>query len=219
MEIKQFKEKYDQKKINEIEKEIRQSNELSLEARKTAIFTLRYLEVTGRYKENAIYRKSSFKEYLIGQFCIRETTYRESFRAFDKFGEASIKYGVGLISKVFRECGTKKERQVIEEIQKAEKASKVPILKSKIETIIQKHAKPSPPAKPGYKTLYVSEAKQHEITKKRLREAVQELRLAKEQIEKLKATILKMKPVQNMMETIAPFFNSKEKMQIEKRAG
>lgn len=205
MKIKEFRKKYDRKKINEIEKEIKTSNELSLEARKTAIFALRYLEVTGRYKENSVYRKSNFKEYLLGYFCIRETTYRESFRAFDKFDEATVKYGVGLISKVLRECGTQKEKQVIEEIQKADKALKAPIQKAKIETIIQKYAKPTPPAKPGYKALYVAEVRSHERTKEQYTEALRELKEARKQIEKLKNTVMELRPVKDMMDAIAPF--------------
>lgn len=188
-----LEKKYSGKKISEIEKEITAKNELSLEARKTAIFALRYLETTGRYKENPTYKKSSFADYLMGYHAIRETTYREAFRAFDKFEAETVKYGVGLISKILKVCGAKKERQVIEEIKKTDEALKNPIQRDRIKIIINKHAKPTPAAKPGYKALYVAEMRKHEVTRRRYKEALADLKEAKRQIEKLKETVLKMK--------------------------
>lgn len=193
MKFSTLGKKYKGKKIGEIEKEITTKNELSLEARKTAIFALRYLEITGRYKENPTYKKSSFTDYLMGYFAIRETTYRDAFRAFDKFESETVKYGVGLISKILRTCGAKKEKQVIEEIKKTDLALKNPIQRDKIKTIIDKHAKPTPPAAPGYKTLYAAEVRRHKVTQSRYREALDELNQAKAQIEKLRATVLKLK--------------------------
>jgi hypothetical protein len=131
--------------LNVIEKETKEKQILSLEASKKTIFALRHLEVTGRWKENPVYRKSSFKEYLLGFHNIREDNYRDSFRAFDRFEKETMKYGIGIISKIFRECGTKKERQVLDEIQKAERKLKNPIKKDKIETIIQKYARRNKP--------------------------------------------------------------------------
>lgn len=193
MKFSTLERKYKGKKINEIEKEVTASNELSLEARKTAIFALRYLEITGRYKENPTYKKSSFADYLMGYYAMRENTYRESFRAFDKFEDETVKYGVGLISKIFRACGAKKERKVIDEIKKTDLALKNPIQRSKIKTIIAKYAKPTPPAKPGYKALYVAERRKHEVTQQRYKETLIELKEAREQIKKLKATVLKLR--------------------------
>jgi len=193
MNFSTLEKKYKGKKINEIEKEIIAKNQLSLEARKSAIFALRYLETTGRYKENPTYKKSSFTDYLMGYFAIRETTYRDAFRAFDKFEDETVKYGVGLISKVLRTCGAKKEKRVIEEIKKADKALKNPIQRDKIKTIINKYAKPTPPTKPGYKALYVAERRLTERLTAQLKDALAVNARLVARVEKLKATVLKLK--------------------------
>jgi len=188
-----MKKEFEKMTIVEIENEIREKNRLSLEMRGKAVLLLLQLRNSGRYKENPLYRKSSFENYLLGVFNIRYTTFLESARAYEKYPKESAKYGVGLVAKVHRACGVLKECKVIEEINAADKAAKTPLKRDKIEAIIQKYAKPTPPAKPGYKTLYVAEAKAHERTKEMYKVSQADLKQAREQIEKLKATILDLK--------------------------
>ena len=215
--LDELKGKYDSKKINQIEKEIKDSNELSLEARKTSIFALAYLKHSSRYKENPVYKKSSFANYLLGRYNIRYNTFDESFRSFDKFEAESIKYGVGLVAKVSRICGTKKQKQVLDEINQTSKSLKNPIQKAKIETIIDKYAKPKTATKPSYKALYAAEVKQHDITKMRYKEVSQALKEAKAQIEKLKATVLELRPLREMKKAMLPFIS--ESKMTEHRVG
>ena len=113
---------------------------------------------------------------------------------------------------MFRACGHEKERQAIKEIKETAKSLKTPIQKARIEAIIQKHAKhPEAPKKVGYKTLYLAEVKQHGITKDQYKDALQELKAARKQIEKLKATVLELKPLRGMKEAILPFIVPEEK--------
>jgi len=206
MDLKQLKKKYGEKKINEVEKEVRESNELSLEARKTAIFALRYLEATVRYKENKVYGKSSFKNYLLGQFNIREATYRESLRAFTKFEEPTKKYGVGLIAKVSRECGAAKETQVIKEIVEKDKSLKTPIQKDQINQIIAKHAKPKSQYK-SYQALYNESQRDIERYKTIISDQKALIAEQAEQIERLKATVTELRA---MKAAIMPFMGNEK---------
>lgn len=185
--------KWDKMTIEEIEGEIKGHKVSSLEAMMKATEALDYLRMTGRFKENKLYRKSNFEGYLMGMFNTRLNTHMENARAFGKHPAESLKYGAGLVSKIHRACGAIKEKKVLEEIVEADKKAKTPIKRSKIEAIIQKYAKPTPPATPQYKALYVAEMKAHERTKEQYQEAVQELKQARKQIEKLKATILNLK--------------------------
>ena len=206
-----LKEKYDGKSINEIEKEVKLNKTLSLKAKKVVTFALLYLRNSGRYKENPMYRKSSFENYLLGFHNIRINTFMEDARAFSKFEKESLKYGVGLVSKIHRKCGAKKEKMVLAEIKEAEKSLKTPIKRSKIEIIIQKHTAPKAPlVKQDYKKLYADEVRCHEITKQKYADVAQELKKAKEQIEKLKATVLELRPLRDMKKAILPFISSDE---------
>jgi len=184
---------YEKKTIKEIEGSIKENNQLSLEARRDAIFALAYLEYSGRHKENPMYRKSNFESYLRGVYNIRMNTYRDAKRSFMKYEAETVKYGVGLVSKIYRTCGAMQEQKVLDDIQATEKGLKSPIKCDKIESIIQKYAKPLPPAKPGYKMLYINEMKQHQITKDLYKEALLELKEAMARIEKLKSTIFKLR--------------------------
>lgn len=206
--IEKLNKQYSNKKIGDIEKEIKASNVLSLEARKEATFALLYLKHSSRYKENPVYRKSSFESYLIGCHNIRPKTFAETVRGFDLFDEETKRYGIGLVSKVARKCGKKNQKQVLAEIQKADSNLKNPIQRAKIETIIEKHARPELP-KNNYKTMYFNEVRQHEATKERYKDVVSELKAAKKQIEKLQATVLELRPLREMKEAIKPFMATK----------
>ena len=131
---------YDGKKIEEIETEITGKHDLLIETQKDMIFALSSLKMTNRYKENPLYRESSFKEYLLGMFNMRENNFYEMERAFIQFPKEARLYGVGLVAKVRRKCGAKKERAVFAEIAIMQGTLKTPIKREKIESIIEKHA-------------------------------------------------------------------------------
>lgn len=190
------KTKYDSMTIVEIEKEIQDNRELSIEAKKEAIKALCVLRSTGRYKENPVYKKSSFENYLMGQFNIRYNTFQEEARAFKFFPEETVKYGVGLVAKIHRVCGAKNEIAAIREIKAADNKTKAPIQRIKIEEIIQKHStRPVKDEKKNYKQLYLEEVQRHEVLKEKHREALEELKEARVQIGKLKRTVVDMKRV------------------------
>ena len=77
MTKEQLKKRYDGKKIEQIEGEIRDSRSLSYEGQREMIFALSYLRTSGRHKENTLYRESSFEVYLKGQFNMRLGTFME----------------------------------------------------------------------------------------------------------------------------------------------
>jgi len=195
MDLKQIIKQYEKKTIVEIEKDIKTSIESSLESRKDVTFALYHLKTSGRFKENPLYKKSSFASYLEGVYNIREGSFNESVRAFLTFPKESVKYGVGLVSKIHRKCGSSKEKQVLKEIKEKEKSLKTPIKRGQIAKIITQHAKPSPPAKPAYKSLYENELRMHQVLKERYHDVSTELVAAKEQIEKLKKTIIGLRAI------------------------
>ena len=201
-----LKQRYDGKKIGEIEGEIKTNHNLSIEGQREMTFALTYLRITGRYKENPLYRESSFAAYLIGQYNMREATFMERERAFLHFYDETKRYGVGLVAKVHRLCGAKKEAVVFKAIKKAEDALQTPIKQEKIESIIIAHA-PPPKEKPirvDWEEKYNREYAAHQETKHQLLEA-------KDQIEKLKKTVLELTPLRLMKAAIMPFL-------LEKRA-
>ena len=203
MTKEQLKKKYDGKKIGEIEREIEQNRGISFEARRAMIEAISYLKTSSRFKENSQYLKSSFETYLKGQYNMRLGTFLENERAVIHYPEVAKRYGIGLVAKVYRECGPKKEATVFREIKAL--GDKGPVKQARIETIITKHS-PAPRIKPpviDWHPKYEAEAKAHRETKKLLIEA-------KKQIEKLKATVIELMPLRDMRAAIEPFMERPE---------
>lgn len=183
-------EKYDGITISELESKIEKLHILSREHQKEMYECLEYLRMTGRFKENPRYKKSSFWEYLEDRFTIREGTYRENIRAFTKFPEYALEYGVGMVSKIDRVCGGMKVEKVMSEINKEATEHKTPLTRAKIESIIQKH-RIAPKIKKkdtDWKAMYEHEKATHEQTKEALRVAMKRIGELNEQIAKLKVT-------------------------------
>ncbi|MBC8438176.1 MAG: hypothetical protein H8D87_00615 [Deltaproteobacteria bacterium] len=187
-----LKKKYENQTIGQIEKQVKSDLEKSIDARKDAILTIYYLKTSSRYKENPLYAKSSFKVYLGDVYMMRENSFNESVTAFLNYPKESARWSVGLVSKVRRDCGAKKEKEVFKEIKQKEKDLKTPIKREQIQKIIESHTNPKVKGdkKPEYKTLYTNELRAHQATKERLTETINELKSARDQIEKLKITIL-----------------------------
>ena len=187
------KEDYDKMTIGDIEAEIKFHHSNSVEEKKKFIFGLQYLKHTGRFRENPVYKKSSFANYLLGEYNMRINSFEESARAFSKYPEESEKYGVGMIAKIRRQCGVKKEKEVIEEIKKTDNQIKARIRRDKIDEIIKRNSKKIPPQKATYKELYMTEKYMHERTLERYRDVLQQLKEANAQIQKLKTTIISLR--------------------------
>lgn len=194
--------------IKEIEIKIEELRLLSRENQKEMYEYLEYLRMTNRYKENALYKKSSFWEYLEDRFTIREATYRGNVRAFTKFPQDAKKFGVGLISKIDKVCGSIKIGDVLSEIHKEINEHKKPISRKKITNIILKHklSTKTKEKSPNWKMLYENEKAAHERTKEDLKTLMNENKELKEQNEKLKVTA-------QMTHDIRKIVNSNSKMQ------
>ena len=182
-------QKYDGITISELEGKIEKLHILSREHQKEMYECLEYLRMTGRYKENPRYKKSSFWMYLEDRFTIREGSYRGNVRAFTKFPKYTLEYGVGMVSKIDRLCGGMKVDKVISEIQQEATSHKTPLSRDKMESIIQKYRSvKNKKEKPDWKTMYEHEKAAHETTKEALRFAMKKIKELNEQIEKLKVT-------------------------------
>lgn len=195
MEKKEEKKvtKYDGIRIEELEAQIEKLHILSREHQKEMYECLEYLRHTGRYKENAHYKKSSFWVYLEDRFTMREGTYRENVRAFIKFPVYTIEYGVGMVAKIDRLCGGMRVDKVISEIQREAAARKTPMTRKNMEIIIQKNRK-TPKIKreiTDWKAMYEAEKSAHNKTKEALKIAVATVKELNDQIEKLKVTAQK----------------------------
>ena len=198
MTKQELEKKYEGKKIGEIEAEIGKNQDLSFDAQKRMTLALSYLRITNRYKENPQYKNSTFETYLKGQFNMRLGTFLEKERAIIRFPEEAKKYGIGLVAKVKRVVGAKKESAVFKEIKESQ--GKLPIKQAKIEAIIQKYAPAKEKKAPAvnWKMKYDLEVLAHMETKTALQ-------TAKAQIEKLKATVLELRPLRDMKAAIMPF--------------
>ena len=199
MTREELKQRYDTKKIGEIEKEIEKNRGTSFKAQQEMTFALAYLKMSGRFKENPQYKKSSFETYLLGQVNMRLGTFRENERAIMHYPEVAKKYGIGLVAKIHRKCGAPKEAEVFKEIYHAQGDSKS-INQAKIESIVVKH---TPPQKAkiqpvDWKTLYHKELEAH-------RETTKLLSAARAQIEKLKKTVVEFRLLRALKAAIEPF--------------
>jgi len=116
-------------------KTLKESNVLSLEARKDFIFALRHLQITDRWKENPTYRKSSFKKFLLNRYNMKYKTFRKELRAFGKYEKEIFKYGLGTVLKIIKKG--RKAPHIFDTIQKAELKLIKPIRADRIETIIK----------------------------------------------------------------------------------
>lgn len=183
--------KYDGIPLQEIETKIESLYTSSRESQKEMYEMLDYLRMTKRFKENTVYSKSTFEDYLEDRFTIRMKTFRENVMAFSKHPEAAVSLGVGVVSKIRRLCGTTKTKKVIDEIQKAGENRKTPLPRANIETIIRKNADPKKLEKrqhSDWKAMYEYELSMHEKTKESLRHAMARVKELEGQVERLKMT-------------------------------
>lgn len=190
--IEQLKKQYNPKPIKEIENEAKKSQAQAKQLQEKMIEILFYLERTQRFKENPVYQKSTFREYLSFEFGMRFSTYHETRLALINFPELSKKYSPQLYRAIKTKCGADEVPRVVEEIKeeekkkaKVKKAGKLP--REAIQEIIDRHKKPAPPpvVKPSVRDLEIKLITVQESEKKLLKILDQKDR----QIEKLKARV------------------------------
>ena len=133
------KSKYEKTTIGDLERQVEEQNRLARGAQKEMIEILIYIKTSGRWKENKRYERATFNTYIFDRFSIRPGTFMEMQAAFVKFPEQSIEYGVGLVSRVIRECGRVKAKAVLNELDETKGKLKTELKRAKIEQIIQKH--------------------------------------------------------------------------------
>lgn len=191
------KNKFDKFSINELETKVEESAKESRDAIKMQIEVLFYLKTTGRYKENKRYEKSRFYDYVEDRFNIRQGTYMEMQMAYIKFPKETREFGVGVVSRVMRDCGAVKAKSVLEKLNTAQETSKTILKRAKIEGIIQSNAKPKPIKKESmdWKAMYEREKAAHESTRQSLRVALEKVKELEEQITKLKVTAEKVNSI------------------------
>lgn len=193
--------KYDGMTISELESDVEKFHLSSREFQKEMFERLEYLRMTNRYKENLRYKTSSFWMYLEDRFTIRENTYRENVRAYSKFPEYTLEYGVGLVSKVNRVCGPMKVEKVMSEIRDMAANRKTPLSRGKMETIIKKHATPQiKKTITDWKAMYEAEKLAHDRTKEALKVAMKTVKERDEQIERLKVTAQKVTRIRKIFD-------------------
>lgn len=175
----------DKKPIAEIERIIESHKESSRQAQLKMYESLEYLRTTSRYKENKAYTKSTFWTYIEDRYNIRPTTYRESVKAYLKYPDEAIHYGVGLVSKVLRQCGTLKAKSVFLQI-----LAKDTMKRPDIEKIIAKNMSSAKIEKNyvDWRAMYEAEKAAHGRTR-------EELNMALKKINELTAQVRKMKPI------------------------
>lgn len=201
MEEKELEGKYSSICINDLEKKIDSLKTVSRESQKEMYECLEYLRMSNRFKENATYKNSSFWKYLDDRHGIREGTYRDHVRAYSKFDEYAVKYGIGLIAKIDRVCGGMAVEKVVSEIQKESESRKTPIPRAKIESIIhrfEKKPRRKKEAKPDWKNLYMTEKRAHDLTKTALKTAMERIKELNEQVAKLKVTAGKVSEIKKI---------------------
>jgi hypothetical protein len=198
--------KFGKMNIGEIEGKIRKLSLMSKENQFEMYRYLEYLRMSERYKENPQYKKSSFWQYVQDMFNILQNTYRENVFAFFKFPEHTKQYGVGLITKIQRECGKLKVDTVIAEIKKEAELRKKPFPRNKIDEVILRYRSPDKkkPEKVDWKALYEHERIAHENTKKALKDAMMRIKELNEQIAKLKESAKKLHQIKTFIKEEIP---------------
>lgn len=193
---------YDTLSITDLERKVVELSTLSRESMREMYVLLEYLRTSSRYKENPSYKKATFWQYIEDIFTIREGTYRENSRAFTKFPEYAVEYGVGIVAKIDKLCGGAKVSKVIDEIKRENISHKKPLSRSSVENIIQKYRATPKISKTitDWKSMYEAEKLAHDETRKSLKISVARVNELNAQILKLKATAEKFVSIRSICE-------------------
>ena len=170
-------------------------------AQKEMIGVLLYLKVTGRYKENKRYERATFYQYIEDRFNIRKGTYMEMQRAFAKFPQETVEFGVGLVSKVIRQCGPVRSGKVLAELLKAKETAKTELKRAKIEKIIQDNTtRRIKKSFTDWRAMYEAEAAAHQKTKDDLSAAYARINELEKQVVRLERTAERYSKIRHVFE-------------------
>jgi hypothetical protein len=136
--MKQLKEKYDGKRVIDIEKSAHLIQTAVYDGQKRFYEMLYYLNHTKRFRENDQYKKAPWSIYIRDVFKMSEQTYWNMTTAIFRFPKESEALGPGLVSNVRQKCGVEKAVSVLGKIMKIKNRTH-----PKIEKIIEANLRPA----------------------------------------------------------------------------
>jgi len=203
--IKELKKKYDSMKIGEVEKKVKSVQDEAKGLYANFIELLFYLERTERFKDNHLYKKSTFKDYLSFEYGVRFKAYHQKRLALSNHPEFFPKHPLPLYSAIKSKCGADKVPEVIKGIEKKEFSLKRTLRREDIQQVIDKHRKPKAPGAPK---VDVKDLKNQIVHSRD--DAVQLRKIIVEkdgQIAKLKATVERLQAENDRLNSLfAPIF-------------
>lgn len=131
-------QKFKTMKIGEIEKGIKESLSMRVEAEKELFAALAYLHTSNRFRENPMFKKSDFFTYIRNMYGMTRQAYYVLRLAYVRFASEADQYGPGVIADIANRVGKKKVAPVLKKIN--EEAKKAPITAEKITAIVTKEA-------------------------------------------------------------------------------
>ncbi len=200
MKIKEIVKEFEAKAIKTIEKVVDEAIKTMTGGRYERIKALFYLSHTGRFRENKIYKDSSFDRYILDRHLITVGTYENEKWAFLRFPDESQKRGPGIISSIKNKCGAGKVKKVLGEIKTAEGNRKTAIPRTKIQEIIDKNAKPVV-EKPKKRPIKAFE-RELDGARATILEQGQTIKEQHDQIEKLKKAVNEYKEYKRLYEDL-----------------
>lgn len=198
MRLEDLKKQYDAMSIADLEVTARDANASQAASHKQFIGIMFYLEHTKRFKENPIYANSTFAAYVKAIYGLSFQTYERYRFAYFRYEKESDEFGAGTIMHIVNRTGREAVSDVIKDFRKEKKLNP-----GKMETIIEKYAKPrlkARKARPTYKDI----ERELIAEKKKNAELHKMLKARDEQIERLKATVRKYEAGINSLIPIVP---------------
>jgi len=186
--------KYQKKTIGEIEELADKKLKNTLTSREQFVELIDYVRMNERWVENSIYKDSTFEEYLMGRFQITKGSFMLERKSFVKFPDATKKYGVGIVTKIIKDCGNVDAGMVIDSIEAEDKKLKNGITHAKIIQFINKKKKKKPAPKKSIRLPYAELEAENANHMKKIRELEKEINDKDIQIQSLKDTLLMFKP-------------------------
>ena len=200
--LKTLKAKYDGQPLSTIETDISKFKKELYTSQKSMVDALWYIEKLERHKEDPAYRKSSFSTYLEDRFSMKLGTYFGLRRAYHNFEAEAVKYGPGLIQSIGEKCGSERVRAVLSEINLKDSKLKKPITRTQMQVIIDRNLKAKtkaedPKPEPDWRAKFEAEHRLRMVAQSDLKEA-------REQIRRLRDTVLRLKAKQHSVDKVFP---------------
>lgn len=186
MDINNLKKKYDKESITTLQNRATSLQKDIVRYKSELIEILYYLDDTKRFRENKVYKNSTFETYLNGMYNMAKSTYLKEKMVVWQYRPLAETYGIGKITKVFNKCDTDNAHKAVKEIERKQMGSNKPLEEKVFNKIIEKYAKPkSQPNGNGIKTLESDNQK----LQKEVNTFITENTELAEQIKRLKKTI------------------------------